>query len=237
MIDTIKKYQFSPDELPLEKEEIYRTMGYDILPPKQITDDVESFMTKSHEYMAVECGYSLIIKENLEVRNRSFFINGEKFNCGAIIYNQIKKAEMMMVFLATLGNEFDEYSKSWFENGDPYKGYLIDAIGSVTVESAIDKMCEEIEPELAQAGLHCTNRFSPGYCNWDIKEQQKLFAQLPENFLPVKLLPSSLMLPIKSVSGIIGIGQNLRKMDYPCAICNQEHCIMRRQRYKSKEKV
>jgi hypothetical protein len=46
----------------------------------------------------------------------------------------------------------------------------------------------------------------------------------------VCLTESSLMLPIKSVSGIIGLGQTVKHLDYTCGLCDFEQCYKRKQR-------
>ncbi|MCK7538940.1 MAG: hypothetical protein MZV63_52410 [Marinilabiliales bacterium] len=46
-----------------------------------------------------------------------------------------------------------------------------------------------------------TNRFSPGYCGWDVAEQHKLFSFFKDNFCGITLTESALMNPVKSVSG------------------------------------
>jgi len=76
-------------------------------------------------------------------------------------------------------------------------------------------------------GLHITNRFSPGYCGWNVKEQHKLFQLLPPKFCGISLSDSALMIPIKSISGIIGMGDHVIVSDYPCDVCHEENCIYR----------
>lgn len=225
-------YQIDPKNLTLARSEIYRTMGYRNAPEQQIIDDIEKLIHQSFNIIKIKAGYSFINQDRLKFKEHCLFIDEEKFECGKIIYNQIKNASELFVFLATLGNEFDNFIQELFDSGDFYEGYLADTIGSVIVEAAIDWMCRKETIELEHENKNCTNRFSPGYCNWDIAEQQKLFKHLPKNFLGVELLPSSLMKPIKSVSGIIGIGENVKKMPYTCNICNQENCIMRREKNK-----
>lgn len=44
----------------------------------------------------------------------------------------------------------------------------------------------------------------------------------------VTLTPSSLMIPIKSVSGVIGVGPNVRHLDYTCGLCDLKTCYKRR---------
>ena len=43
----------------------------------------------------------------------------------------------------------------------------------------------------------------------------------------VQLTPSSLMIPIKSVSGIIGLGESVRYLAYTCGICQKKDCYKR----------
>ena len=72
-----------------------------------------------------------------------------------------------------------------------------------------------------------TNRYSPGYCGWNVSDQQKLFALLPKNFCGVSLNENSMMLPVKSISAVIGIGKTVEKKDYQCSICDVEFCYKR----------
>ncbi len=74
-------------------------------------------------------------------------------------------------------------------------------------------------------GLHVTNRYSPGYCGWSVAEQGMLFSFLPKNFCDIRLTESSLMIPLKSVSGIIGIGKELRRKGYKCDFCDIANCL------------
>jgi len=75
------------------------------------------------------------------------------------------------------------------------------------------------------SGLHVSESFSPGYCSWDVAEQHKLFSFFPTNFCGITLSDSSLMKPVKSVSGIIGIGSDLNRKVHHCLICNDKTCM------------
>jgi hypothetical protein len=145
-----------------------------------------------------------------------------RFDFGAIIAEQLEGAERLAVFLATLGNGYDRWTHELFARGDPFSGVVADAIGSVAAESAVDLLAARIAADAG--GLGTTNRFSPGYCGWDVAEQHRLFAELPEGFLGVKLTEAALMVPLKSVSGVIGIGPGLTPREYPCDLCPREDC-------------
>jgi len=51
---------------------------------------------------------------------------------------------------------------------------------------------------------------------------------LPEGFCGVRLCESGLMLPIKSVSAVVGIGPEVERRDYGCALCRKADCYKRR---------
>ena len=100
-------------------------------------------------------------------------------------------------------------------------------MGSEIVESAMDKIQDDLEQKMEADGLHITDRYSPGYCGWSVGEQHKLFSFFPDNFCGITLTASSLMQPIKSVSGVIGIGSNVRRKGYVCQQCDMVNCIYR----------
>ena len=73
-----------------------------------------------------------------------------------------------------------------------------------------------------------SNAYSPGYCDWNVSEQQLFFSMLPVGFCGVTLTDSCMMLPIKSVSSLLAVGKNTEKKPYGCAICQNKSCIKRK---------
>ena len=124
-----------------------------------------------------------------------------------LIFGQLKKADSLAVFLCTAGEEIGIRTRKAMAGGDPLTGYIYDIIGSIVVDAAADRMQSELEKSVLSAGKKITNRYSPGYCGWDVSEQHKLFRLVPDNFCGIRLTDSALMDPVKSISGIIGIGE------------------------------
>ena len=114
-------------------------------------------------------------------------------------------------------------------SGELLEGYVVDIIGSIIVEKAMDT----VQLELKSMKNQITNRYSPGYCEWNVEEQKKLFSLLPDNFCNISLNDSALMLPIKSVSGFIGIGKDVRYHEYSCEKCNRTNCIYANKKVKN----
>jgi cobalamin-dependent methionine synthase I len=105
-------------------------------------------------------------------------------------------------------------------------------MGSTVIESMVDKFHKSMEKRYRAKGGRVTLRFSPGYCDWHITEQEKLFRALDSNHLDVELTDSCLMQPRKSISGIFGVlpsSINPPAPPYnPCSKCKKKNCPSRR---------
>ncbi len=168
-----------------------------------------------------------------ESTSGSFYLttNGCTLNIGKIIHHQLRGSSLFAFFVCTAGQSFQNYLNKLKEEGDMMKEFTANAIGSVLAEKTADCMERELESFLSQHSLSHTNRFSPGYCGWHVREQQFLFSTFPVlNPCGVQLTESSLMLPIKSVSGVIGIGDSVKKLEYTCGLCDFTKCYKRRKK-------
>lgn len=152
---------------------------------------------------------------------------GVQLTPGKKITNLWKSATHGAFFVCTAGKGFEEASHYEMASGDVLKGYYIDLLGSLTVEKAMDRFQEEFKEELAQEGFHISNRYSPGYCDWAVADQFNLFQLMQGNQCGVTLGPSALMSPIKSISGIIAVGEMVKFRDHHCDLCNSSTCIYR----------
>jgi len=105
--------------------------------------------------------------------------------------------------------------------------YLIDQVASLIVESVANNLHDQIKIKVKDNNWKISNRYSPGYCNWSVSEQQKLFSFFPYNFCNVQLNNSSLMKPIKSISGVIGLGKDVKYSEYLCDKCGIKDCTQK----------
>jgi hypothetical protein len=154
------------------------------------------------------------------------------FNVGSRIASSLAGAESVAVFVSTAGNGFEEYMR--LQKDNILKEFIADAIGSEIPEAVNKILLKELEEQCVNKtsrNFCLSNPYSPGYCGWDVAEQQKLFSLLPSEPCGIKLNASSLMTPLKSVSGIIAIGKNVKKTGYKCDECEMNNCT-RNLRYK-----
>lgn len=222
----IEQFNISFEELEISKERIFKLLGNSFKDTSaSYSEKLKDSLKVASEKCSIKGGFSLY--DNIEVidNEKSIQVEDKTFFTGDIITNNLQKAGSVAFFLCTAGPGIENISKELMDQGDLLEGYLLDILGSEIVEAATGKIQDKLEIKMQQSGLKITNRYSPGYCGWEVKEQHKLFSFFPESFCGVTLTESAFMNPKKSVSGIIGIGKNVTKDAYPCKICDFEDCI------------
>jgi hypothetical protein len=158
-----------------------------------------------------------------DIQSLAIAVNGIRFDTGPVIAKALRGAEKAFLFTATAGEEFDKYLHD--SKKDILKHYMADLIGSEIPEAVNRMLGKKLEHEMGNYGMTLSYPYSPGYCGWNVAEQHKLFSLLPPEPCGIVLNSSSLMSPIKSVSGIYVAGKNLEKRGYGCSICTMEDCI------------
>jgi len=189
---------------------------------------IQEILTESEEIANIRAQYVIFSKIRFDKGNKTATVTNTSFDIKNIVYGQISKSESVAFFLCTAGEEIGKRSRKAMYERDLLRGYIYDIVGSEIAEAAADLMQNELKKNAADEGLKITNRYSPGYCGWDVAEQHKLFQLIPYNYCGIKLNESALMNPEKSVSGIIGIGKNVKSNSYGCGICDMKECIYRK---------
>ena len=212
------KHELRYEDLGISLSELYEQMGYgQTMPDKTTQEETERIVEE--------------VKTLLRPRF-CFFVQREfpDFAIGKIIERQLRGAEAYALFICTAGQEYEDYQKRLKEEGDMVRVFIADALGSVIAEKMADRMETALQESIDKLGWNHTNRFSPGYCGWNVSQQQLLFPMFKGETCDVSLTESSLMVPIKSVSGIIGLGPKVRHLDYTCGLCDLKDCFRRRRK-------
>ncbi len=218
-------------EIALRREDLTAVAGYaDGDVPAHFDEALDRALEEAKRLVNIRGGYRLFSTVERSPDLLRLSLEGVEFNVGKIIGIQLRKASAAAIFLCTIGDGLEGYARRVMKEGDYVTGFAVDLLASEIVERATDGVQAHLEEEMRRRGLKITNRYSPGYCGWNVVEQQKLFSLLPPVFCGVTLTDSSLMTPIKSVSGLIGIGEAVRRVDYTCRFCELQDCIYRRRR-------
>ena len=207
------------DDLGIALDDLYEQMGYHGVAPDEAT---------RHETVSVVSEVRRWLRPQF-----CYFVSRElpAFDIGSIIQRQLRGAEAYALFVCTSGVEFEAYQEQLKQAGDMVSVFIADALGSVIAEKCADEMEKSLQLSIDKLGWKHTNRFSPGYCGWHVSQQQMLFPLFKGHTCGVRLTESSLMVPIKSVSGIIGVGKEVRRLDYTCGLCQFEKCYKRRLKF------
>lgn len=222
----IEEFQYEFDELKIEPKHLHELLGFgenDI--PEPFPEYINTVLNEAPNLCNIRGGYKIFKSLTINNTNHTIQIESQNFSPSKIVTTQLKSAKHAALFLCTAGSEISEYAKKISTEHDPILGYVFDMLGSVCVEKATDKIQDALKKNVQQSGLNISDRYSPGYCDWSVAEQHKLFSLLPTDFCGIKLSGSALMHPIKSVSGIIGIGKDLQQKGYQCKWCSDKNCI------------
>ena len=144
----------------------------------------------------------------------------------------MRGSQEIVCFVGTIGRGIEKEIKKLVNKKRLADAYVLDAIGSVLVENLVDQFQSRLDQHYQTQNKTTGLRFSPGYCDWPVTEQKKLFELLESEKARVELTESCLMQPRKSISGVFGLyscetGQEWG--DYnPCLECKKLDCTARR---------
>lgn len=216
------------NSLVISNEEINQYLGFrDKKPDNYFAAHIERLKQEAISICQPRFGIKHI--NNLEFRGvKRVVLSETEFTTGTIITHALEHSTSAILLIASIGEELNLWIEQMHKSEDILKGFIADALGSVIVEAVVSYALGVLGSKYRGDGLSISNSYSPGYCGWDVKEQHKLFSFFPLDFCGVQLTNSSLMLPIKSVSSIVGIGELVEKKEYGCAICKKRDCYKRR---------
>jgi len=211
----------------IDPVEVYRYLGYpaDAAPAPRLAGKIVGIATEALACIQPRGVYSVYsvagrTAHSLKLGETAISGNiGEYFN----------DAGRVAVFAVTVGEEISLLSEAAAKDGDAFAAWVVDATGSWAVEAAADAQMLRIRRHL-QDGEELTLRYSPGYCGMEICQQSRLFELVQAEAIGVTLMPSMLMHPLKSISGLVGLAPEETVSQYrsPCKLCPRTGCHMRR---------
>lgn len=221
----MSEYELNINLLSLTVSDIFSEMGYGKIKPEEpvriLTISIFNYILT---WIKPRCSFSILngrIEENTICLEKN-----ETLETGTVITSLLKGSTRFALFTATVGEAFQQYQEELSREGDLLKIFIADIIGTCIVEKTGDYMEYLLKQELR--GARHTNRLSPGYCGWHLTGQKQLFRLQGENPCGIYLSDVCLMKPIKSISGIIGIGNDVDEKKYGCQYCELETCYKRK---------
>jgi len=149
-----------------------------------------------------------------------------------ILVERLAQAEYIYTVIGTVGKRISERaSLAMSENQFAY-GYALDCCGTAALQKLAHRFTSWIESTSVPEGLKVSRRFSPGSHFWPVSQgQPEIFMILDDRNKIVRLTPSNQMIPIKSISFILGVGKNLKITESECSDCSLRNRCTYRNRF------
>ena len=157
-------------------------------------------------------------------------IDGDDVTIGDVTFHArpltrlFKPGMTVYPYVATCGPEMADYGGALT---DELERYWWDLIMQGAVGSARGALADEIE---GLAGYKPISANPGSIQMWPISNQPALFSLIGDvdKMIGVKIAPSFLMVPLKSVSGIFFQGEGEGGFTHNCCLCERENCPGRR---------
>lgn len=150
---------------------------------------------------------------------------------GNSIIKHLDGCEKVICMAATVGFEIEHEINKKFERGEYLASVLLDAAATCAVEQAADAMEKNFAAKFSKDGYKMRWRYSPGYGDWELTAQEKLFKISGAEQIGMSLTSALMLEPRKSVTAIIGLykEQGTRNKELGnCAACDKLDCPMRK---------
>lgn len=163
-----------------------------------------------------------------EIRHSQVVLgNGQVFR-SHLIASVLGAASEMALVVCTIGGGLEKRVSEYFAEQQAPKAVMLDAVGIEAVHQVAEEASRHIESEAAERGLKASIPLNPGISSFcSLEEQKVVFKVVAAQKIGVKLSPASVMVPLKSTSMIIGLGENVRTRDAgtQCSFCSlRETC-------------
>lgn len=151
-------------------------------------------------------------------------VNGVTFTSRVLRVN-LDTVERVFPFIITIGKALEDEASSC---GDLLSQFYLETMGDMALRSSRQYLEEHLKRHY---GLGQLSRMNPGSLkDWPVTEQRPLFSLFGnvEELVGVRLTENMLMLPRKSVSGILFPTE---LMFFSCQLCPREGCPARKAPY------
>jgi hypothetical protein len=214
-------------ELIIDADQVLRGQGAD---PKAIRKRSPKLLDLAER--AIEEGTPLLKPELLYRRLKVNQVIHERIKLEAgmelrskLLTEHLAPASEVIVILCTIGSGLED-KISQVMKSDLVYALALDGLGSAGVEALANAACRQFEVEAEKQQLEATIPLSPGMIDWSVEEGQlQIFDLLPADEIGVELTPSWVMIPRKSLSMVMGIGEQLTQSGTTCDYCSmRETC-------------
>jgi len=187
--------------------------------PKKILQHTKEMIEEARSLLAPALVYELYPVREMRY-NRLVLANGCTLHT-RLMSCLLVSAQELAVLVYTIGPDLERKVSSYFARGDSTKGIVLDGVGTAAVEELAQQAHHLIDKIAARRGTKASLSLNPGIGDWDVTEQKVLFGLVRTEKIGVQLTNSCIMVPLKSESAIIGLGDEVIT-EAEDSVCN--HC-------------
>jgi len=178
---------------------------------------------------------SAAVKERITLLELPLSIEGDSVQAGGVMFISKKLSahlsgcERCVLLCATLGAGVDRLLARASAREMGYAAVL-NAAASAWIEDFLDEWQAEYLSQ--HPGESAVFRFSPGYGDWDISCQNEILNLLSAWRIGVTATESSMLVPVKSVTALLGIksdGCGTENAWHDCGKCTKLDCNFRKE--------
>lgn len=214
-------------KIKISLSQILTTFKYkkNTLPHKKIVADINSILKEQQNILKPEA--ILFFSEVFVEAEKIYFY--KNIFLSKSLAKVLKNSKFSVLFLTTVGETITKKARQSLKNKNYFSALVYDTLGSQAVEKCAQIISAQTKKFAIKNNLDITQRFSPGYSDWHLSEQKKIFKILKPKNIRVRLTKNFMMIPEKTISAVIGIGNNLNKnCKDVCLDCNLKNCSYRK---------
>lgn len=218
---------------PVDEGEVLRYLGYPsgVAPSATLRTMLTVWISEAAQLAAPRATYLVLSVTRLDAhRLVAQSTDGQTVEFRGAVGDYLVAADCVAAFVATAGPAIEALASRLMCSGDPLAAMIVNAVGAERAEAAEAAILDELRAAGRPLGFSPTLPYSPGYCGLPLTEQRTLFKLFAGSDVGVTLTESCLMRPLKSISGLIGLGLSDRVAAFgsPCDRCELYNCSMRR---------
>lgn len=200
----------------MNKKDIYKYLGMKTSGDQKTEDLIDECILEVEKIARFKAIHKMLTLEHQPLRIVEWDLLLESKDLELYFEN----CSQCMVVAGTLGIQVDKQVRL-YEHIDMSKAVVFNAVCNHYLELCMDKYEEGFSLKKR------TFRFCPGYGDFDISYNQKVYQYMKlDKILGLSLNESSLLIPLKSMIGFIGIGENKEKSCFSCI--RKEECELRK---------
>lgn len=139
---------------------------------------------------------------------------------GKLVALHLGPAEQAVVMVCTIGRALESYASAVLRN-DPAYGLALDALGTAAVDALTTSACRFFGDQGEAEGLRTTLPISPGMEGWPTaRGQGQIFELVNPQEAGIELTVSGMMAPQKSLTLVIGLGEDVENDGKICDYCS-----------------